>query len=217
MNRTILFLLFSAMFVGFTLIGKAQSSIAKNNFLIGLGWGAPHLASPNLPHSIDSSNHAIGPFYLKLGFAFSKNQVIGLYAAFSRQSATYYDTTYISGPGPGIPGYLVLRPAGYSAALGVLTGGIEYAYHFGKLPKFSPYFGGMLGYTHYILHVTGETPNGAIVKGPKNFATYQLYIGGTYYFVKSIGLEATLGYGNSYYASIGLLFKFGNLNQEKES
>ena len=191
---------------------KAQDTagIKKGRFIIGIGLAAPDVAKPKFVSSKDTT-HTMGPFYFKAGYAFSDRNVIGIYGSFTRIAGTvdYNDSMGIEGGGPGIPGYIATIPTSYSYILAIYSCGLEYTHYFGKWKKILPYYGGMLGDTRYRLIIQGYQPYNNMIYEPKDMFTYQVYGGLKWYFVKFLGLDARISYGNTYYANIGLSFKFG--------
>ena len=93
-------------------------------------------------------------------------------------------------------------------SVSIFTMGLSTKFHFLKDTKLSPYVGGMIGYRFININTYGDLPNIGIANLSLGELAYQVYIGASWYFVKWMGLDARAGYGNNYYAQIGLSFRF---------
>jgi len=139
------------------------------------------------------------PVYLEVGYNYSNKGLISFY--FSDASARtgnflWYDTSGAS--------------HSYTYVVSIVTFGVSSKYYFGNGTNFRPYIGAMLGYNFINLTSNDELPTQGsvtIAHSTGSFA-YQVYAGAVYYLNNGLGLDIHAGYGNSYYAAVGLSFRF---------
>ncbi len=175
------------------------------HFVIKSSISFPNIAQTQLASQGTGSNSGSTlPVSLELGYAYSDKGIISLFVANTNGvtgNYNWFDTAN--------------NPYHYYYDVSIITLGISTEYHFGNNEHITPYIGGMLGYRFINLTSNGDMPAfGASDISLGEFA-YQIYGGATWYFIKWMGLDARAGYGNSYYASVGLSFRFA-LKQDEE-
>jgi len=167
-------------------------------FQINSGYTFPNVAGNSIATQGSGSNGgAFNTTYLEIGYSYSKKGVISLYlsdAGATTGNYTWLDTTNAAHT--------------YYYSVNILTMGLSSIYYLANSERFCPYIGLMLGY-HFVNFIqNGEYPAIGSANVTYQSLSYQAYVGTSYYFVKWCGLDLRLGYGNNYYASIGLSFKF---------
>lgn len=168
------------------------------HFTINAGYGIPNLAGNTITSQGYSSNGGnVNPIYLEIGYNYSKKGLISLYIS-STQSTTgnffWADTAN--------------NIYGYYYNVNVVTFGLSSEYHFGNSEHFSPYLGAMFGYRFININPSGDLPPIDAVNLSLSTVSYHAYAGIKWYFLKWLGLDLRAGYGNSYYGSVGLSFRF---------
>ena len=199
-NKWLLF--FCALFLGCIQNMKAQTEkpppLPPLNFTINAGYGLPNLNQTYYEsQGSGSASGSFNPIYLEIGYNYSKKGLVSLYlsdATGTTGTFKWLDTASVSHT--------------YSYDITIFTIGVSTKYYFTCNTHFAPYIGGMIGYNFTNFSQAGDIPAfGAANVNTINIA-YHVYAGATYYLNNWLGLDARIGYGNSYYAGLGLSFKF---------
>ena len=178
-----------------------EMAIPKGTVLINEGYSFPNVIGNSLAAEGSGSNgNSINPFYTELGWAYADKGILGLYFAYSAgASGTFnWDTSAAQN-----------NPQSYYYTISVITLGLSSTYHFGHSTKISPYFGAMIGYNIVSVTTYGSLPESGANSATSSDLAYQLYFGTTWYFINWLGLDARIGFGNDYYATVGLSFRLG--------
>ncbi len=172
--------------------------LPKLNFTVNAGYGFPNLTGSSTVTSLGTGSNGgnISPIYVEAGYNYSHKGLISLY--FSSAKATTGNFKWSDSVGN----------YNYYYNASIVTVGLSTKYYLGNATNFLPYVGGMVGYYFINLISNGEFPlTGSVTISQGGFA-YQVYGGVVYYFNKWLGLDARAGYGNTYYAAVGLSFRF---------
>ncbi|HXP50819.1 MAG TPA: hypothetical protein VN922_12735 [Bacteroidia bacterium] len=203
-------LLIGLLMLSSALLKAQDCAVTKGSVLIEGGYSFPNVAQNTFSAIGDGTyNGSTNPAYFKLGYAFSDRNVFGIYMNISSGSTgniNWADSLYGNGTGQPATAY---ENTYYYYTVNLFTYGIEYAHHFGKSMKFSPYYGALIGYTSVSVTTHGYPPTENIVTTSGSFVAYQLYLGATWYFLPVLGLEGRVSIGNNYYASLGISWKLG--------
>lgn len=204
----ILFFLFSQSTVAQT--GKPDISIVPEeklpplNFTINIGYGAPNLEGHYYQTQGTGSNGgSYNPIYLELGYNYLKKGVVSLYlssAAGATGNFTFVDTALVTHT--------------YSYYASIFTVGLSTKYYFGNGTHFAPYVGGMAGYSFVNFNDLGDVPAFGAASVNAGSFNYHVYVGSSWFFNSWLGLDARIGYGNSYYGSVGLSFKIEVMQED---
>lgn len=168
------------------------------HFTINAGYGFPNIAGTAIAAQGSGSNSgSFNPLYLEIGYNYSTKGVASLFISDANGATgnfAWIDTAN--------------NLYSYYYTVSIVTFGLSTQYHFGNSKHFSPYIGGMLGYRFINLYGNGDFPYIGATDITLGAISYQAYLGATYYFTKWLGLDAHGGYGNNYYGSVGLSFRF---------
>ncbi len=202
-------LFFCIIFLGYVPSLKAQDTppppLPPLNFTLNVGYGLPDVnRSYYQSQGIGSNGGCYNPIYLEIGCKYAKKGLVSLYLSDATEATgnyTWLDTlsaTHI-----------------YSYTVSIITMGISTKYYFMNGEHFAPYMGGMLSYCFVNFNEVGDFPAFGAANVNVTSLAYHIYAGSSYYFNSWLGLDARIGYGNSYYAGIGLSFKF-KIKQEDD-
>ncbi len=167
-------------------------------FVINAGYSFPNIAGSYIATQGTGTNSGShNPFYFEFGYAYSQKGLLSLYLSDAQGITGNYnwrDTANI--------------PYSYYYSVSVVSLGLSTMYHFLEDTRLSPYVGGMIGYRFININPIGNLPDVGSANISIGELAYQVYVGTSWYFVKWLGLDARAGYGNNYYAQIGLSFRF---------
>ncbi|MEO5569782.1 MAG: hypothetical protein ABIT08_07655 [Bacteroidia bacterium] len=200
MKKTIT-LLFAVAAMSTVYAQEAPFQKGTNVISAGLGLGSAlgsgYSSSSNTPGLSASYEHGVwtvgGPGVISLGgylgFKGYKYEYVG--------TGYYFPSTYI---------YTVSQKWNYTVI------GVRSAYHYNGLEsdEWDLYGGAMLSYNIVNYEYSDNDPYNSVSYNSENYDNniyFTLYIGGRYFFSKSWGAYAELGYGVSY-LNIGASYKF---------
>ncbi len=203
-NTVLLFFFFALIYANSPLIAQSVTFTGEDtpppplHFTLNAGYGLPNLIGNSIKAmGYGSNNGNFNPVYFELGYNYSSKGLLSFYGSYSQANtgdffwADTANTIY-----------------GYNYSVSIVTFGLSTEYHFGNNEHFLPYFGAMLGYRFINLSASGDlSPVDAATVNLSTF-NYHVYAGLSWYFLKWMGLDIRAGYGNSYYASMGLSFRF---------
>lgn len=192
--------LFLSGFIYQNLTAQQNFTISKLNFTVNTGYTFPDIEGSRFTsQGAEANGTGMNPVYLEAGYNYSDNGLVSIYfsdASVNTGNFKWYDT--------------LGQTHTYSYAVSIVTIGLSGRYYFGKGIHLRPYVGAMLGYTFINLTSGDQFPSAGSVTIANSNGTfaYQVYGGLVYYFNRWLGLDSHAGYGNSYYAAVGISFKF---------
>lgn len=194
-----LLLFFFAFFCGNQNVKAQDAKLPPLNFAINAGYGFPNIVGRTIASQGTGYNGATyNTVFFEAGCELSKRILLSFY--FSEADGSTGNFTWLD--------TLKVTHTNYFTS-SIVTVGLSFKYYLGHGPHFKPYVGGMVGYCFVNLDAFGDF-EAQSSDGPNpnlgGFA-YHAYIG-SHYFIKWWGLDARIGYGNNYYASIGFVYKF---------
>jgi hypothetical protein len=186
-------------------ISAQDAKLPPLNFTVNISAGLPNLIGQSIAAQGTGSNGgASNTINLEVGYEISKRVLLSFYFSEAIASTGNFSWTDTAN---------VVHTNYTTASITCL--GLSGKYYIYNGLHFKPYVGCMVGYCFINLNENGdyEVPS---TSGPNinlgQFA-YHAYIG-SFYFHNWWGLDARIGYGNNYYASVGLAFKF-KVNREE--
>jgi len=198
-KNTLLLLLVVLFFAKPHRLMAQETKLPPLNFTVNAGIGFTNLSGMYYQsQGTGSNNGSYSPIYVEAGYNYSKHGLVSLYL--SSAAGTTGNFTFDTAKGSQI--------FSYSYYVSVFTLGLSTKYYFSKGTHFEPYVGCMLGYTFVNFIEEGEFPAFGAANVNVISLAYHVYVGSCYYFNNWLGLNARIGYGNNYYGSIGLTFKF---------